>query len=158
MGESLVMRLRAAGGFACVAAAVIDDLGTRVGVSGVAVEAHVGGEPALWFGAARIGTVDAERYLEGEYRRDALLARVREVLAPVRDGVRYIAPIVGCGDLVGAIRVVVDDPARELSAQLAQVSLLASVRVAQLGEAAVDAYTLTARQHEVVQAGTWVES
>jgi DNA-binding NarL/FixJ family response regulator len=149
MGESLVMRLRAADGFAGVAAAVIDDLGTQGGVVGVAVEAHVGGEPALWFGTTRLASIDAARYLDGAFGRDALLARVREVLAPVVEGLQYIAPIVGCGELVGAIRVVVDDPARELRAYLAQVSLLASVRIAQLGDVADDAYALTARQHEV---------
>lgn len=150
MGDStLVSRLRAADGFASIAAAIIDELGMVPGVLGVAVEAHVGGEPAQWFGTSAFSPVDARRYLDGGFRTDRLIARVRAGQAPVREGLAWIAPIVGCGELVGAIRIVVDRPERDCSSRLQLLSILASVRVAELGGLGAEASGLTARQHEI---------
>ncbi len=150
MGDStLVSRLRAADGFASIAAAIIDELGTVPGVLGAAVEAHVGGEPAQWFSTPAFSPAEARRYIDGGFRADRLLARARSGKVPVCCGVEWLAPIVGCGELVGAIRLVADGPERDVRSLLQLVSILVSVRVAELGGLGAEAPGLTARQHEI---------
>lgn len=150
MGDwSLVSRLRGAAEFASIAGVVIDELRAMPGAVGVAVEAHVDGAPVLWLATEAFAREEVHRYLAGDFARDRLLVRVREAHAPVREGVEWIAPIVGCGELLGAIRVVVDDAARECGSLLQLVSMLTSVRVAQVGGLDAAVHALTARQHEI---------
>jgi DNA-binding CsgD family transcriptional regulator len=150
MGDStLVARLRGANGFAEIAAAVIDDLRAVPGVVGVAVEAHVGGEPLIWFSTEPFARGDARRYVDGGFHGDRLLARLREAQVPIWEGGYAIVPIVGCGELVGTIRLIADVAERVSSASLQLVSMLTSVRLAQIGGLGVDAHALTARQHEI---------
>ncbi|MDB4958771.1 MAG: hypothetical protein JWO36_6340 [Myxococcales bacterium] len=147
MRHTLIERLRAADGFAAVAAAAIDELSAHAGVAGVAVEAHLDGHPTVWLGTAPFEPTAARQYIEGGFRTDALLAKLRATPMPATDGARWIAPIVGCGELLGAIRLVAGG---NWFARLQHVSMLVSVRLAQLGGIERDHSSLTARQHEVV--------
>ena len=142
-------RLRTADGFASIAAAVIDELRTVPGVLGVAIEAHIGGAPVQWFGTEPFAPAAARRYLDGGYRSDPLLALLRDAQAPIVEGAQWIVPIAGCGELVGAIRLIADVPERVSPSLLQLVSMLTSVRLAQIGGLGVEAHVLTARQHEV---------
>ena len=148
--DPLTQRLRSADGFTTLAAAIIDELGALPNVRGVAVEAHDAEGPYVWLGTPAFDPATAQRYLDGE--RDELVARVRVTLAPLHDNTTWLCPIVGLGELLGMVRVLVDAP-YNFAPLLHRVSTSVSVRLAQLGGLACEtlgAAVLTPRQHEVV--------
>ncbi|MGE0547033.1 MAG: response regulator transcription factor [Kofleriaceae bacterium] len=153
---SVAARLRRADDFPAIAAAVIGEL-EAWGARGVALTAHdAAGQPTVWAGNPAVDHQAAAAYLRSEYRDDLCLAQVRESLAPVRlrraSGVIWVAPILGCGQLIGTIRIIVDDE-RDRASELSVVATLVSVRLALLGiEAPLDRHIraeLTDRQHEI---------
>ena len=141
-------RLREADTFGAVAALVIEEVGGWPGVTGVAVEAHDEAGPSLWLGDRGCDALAARRYLDGGFARDPLLARARRGLGLVHEGPSWLAPLVGCGELVGVIRIAAG-AAAEVEPALGPVAAQVSVRLAQLGSAGRDAEALTARQYEV---------
>ncbi len=147
----LAARLRAADTFAMVAATTIELLARQPAVTAVAVEAHDRRGPYAWFATA--GFAPPPGYLDGVRGLDPWLARARPVVQPWTDRseTTWICPIVGCGEVLGAIRMRVG-PGAAVAELLAQVCTLVSVRAAQLGGTCDDelgAAALTARQYEV---------
>lgn len=150
---SLASQLRDAHTLLAVAATTIGAL-ERCGYIGIAVIAHdADGTPAVWAGSHDLAGGDARAWLERDHASDPVLAEVRRTHATASSetGV-WIAPLLGCGTLIGTLRV----HAREAGDHRAQLSLaawLVSVRLALLGlEAPLAAHVrtaLTARQHEV---------
>lgn len=147
LGE-LASRLRAADTFAAAAAATIDLLGRWPGVTAVAVEAHDRHGPSAWFASS--GYRPPAGYLDGG-RLDPWLARARPIVQPWTDRAEWACAIIGCGEVLGAVRLRVA-PGAEVARLLAQACTLISVRAAQLGGTCEDelgAAALTARQYEV---------
>jgi DNA-binding CsgD family transcriptional regulator len=146
--NGLAARLRDADNFAAAAGTVIDMLTRRPGVIAVAVEAHDRDGPCAWFGST--GFAPPAGYLDGTAgpapgRAALVQPRLDRAMST------WLCPIVGCGDLVGALRVRVD-PGVALGELLTAICTMLSVRVAQLGgtcEDSLGARALTARQYEV---------
>lgn len=151
MLTGLIVRLRGADSFSAVAAAVIERLARVPGVTSVAVEAHDRSGPNLWYATA--GFTPPAGYLDVGRMVDPLLAASPAVVEPRADPTAstWLCPLIGCGEVVGAVRLRVA-PGAAVADLLAQVCTLVSVRVAQLGGSGDDglgADTLTARQYEV---------
>ncbi len=149
--RGLTARLREADTFGAVAAAAVETLAGQPGVRAVAVEGHDRDGPHVWFATA--GFSPPAGYLEAGRRGDPLLAHLRPVVEPWSDGPAtcWLCSIVGCGEVVGVIRLLVDAGAT-VAPVLAQVCTVVSIRVAQLGGTGDDingAAALTARQYEV---------
>lgn len=145
----LAARLRDADSFAAVAVAVIDVLGRWAGVRSLAVEAHDREGPCAWFGSAE---PPPPGYLDGPAPALAAPGGLALVL-PRADATRtaWICPIIGCGEVVGAVRVRAT-PGTPVAELLGPACTLVSLRVAQLGgtcDDAIGARALTARQYEV---------
>lgn len=156
---SLASRLREADTFAAVAEAVIALLGRWPGITAVAVEAHDRTGPCAWFASA--GFAPAAGYLDGGPPQDLATAASPALVRPRSDAAQasWVCPLVGCGEVVGALRLRVTPgeaaagaTADRIGELLAAAATLASVRVAQLGGTCDDTLgprALTARQFEV---------
>jgi len=141
---------------------VFETVAIPLGMRSTQLELHdAAGEPVVCVTAAEIRPERTRGYLSAGFRDDPYLRRMREVFAVVATGDPGLGagiggepivagPLVGKGQLIGALRVAAPAVAAELRRAVAAVTLHLSVRLAELGFSVDSSAELLTRRQRAV--------